>query len=82
MSGYIMLDGGRTLPMYRAMIAPSTICALACCYSSLILSLAVVKIGRIVIFIKARNSLEWAVRVGRVGTISVILALRGLGWMV
>jgi hypothetical protein len=82
MSGDIMLYRRGTLSMHRAMAVCASIHALASCHASLALSLAVVKVGCIVVCIEAGDSLEWAVRVRRLGSIWVILSLRRLRWMI
>jgi hypothetical protein len=82
MSGDIMLYRRGTLSMHRAMAVGASIHALASCHASLALSLAVVEVGCVVVCIEAGNSLEWAVRVRRLGSIWVILSLRRLRWMI
>jgi hypothetical protein len=63
MSGDIVLYRRGTLSKHRAMAVCASIRALASCYASLALSLAVVKVGRIIVCIEAGNSMERAVRV-------------------
>lgn len=82
MSGDIVLYRRGTLSMHRAMAVCAGIRALASCHASLALSLAVVKVGRIVVCIEAGNSLERAVRVRWLGSIWVVLSLRQLRWMI